>query len=573
MAREQKVTPIGEKKFKDRFLWDLELLQLFEKIPQKLTGFALRDALTPDILPAIAKRTLREAGQIATYLEELEKYVGHLGSDMKFGLNQQIRDLHRQARLEQSQKRAAAGSKKKQADDAGALNHNCTEFGNAERFFELNRGNLRYCREWHSWLCWTGICWEKSWDRPQELAKSMVRSIYREAADCEDPDFRDELLRHARKSETAARIDAALKLATSTPGVPVKSEHLDADPYLLNVNNGTVNLQTGKISDHDKAQLLTKVAPVKFDPDADCPQWRAFLNTIFAGNQDVIDFMQNALGYSITGDVRERCLFILHGMGANGKSTLLDVVSYVLGQDYATKTPTETLLAKPVGSIPNDVARLKGLRFVTASEADEGRRLDEARIKDLTGNEAITARFMRAEFFTFMPQFKLWLATNHKPVITGTDKAIWDRIRLIPFDVRIPEDQQDKGLADRLKAESSGILNWLLEGCRHWTSHGLTSPKEVMGAVNDYQAEMDVVGRFLDEKCRKVKAHRVQCGGLYAALKDWLEVNGEGRMSQKQFSTRMLEKGFEKSNVSGGKQYWLDIAMVQPEPEAELAPL
>jgi putative DNA primase/helicase len=568
MAQDQKVIPIAGnkagKKLKEH-VWDTQLLQLFEQLPQGLTGLALRDALKDSVLPAIAKHTLRDQGQIPFILEELEQHVGKLGNDMKFGLNQQIRNLHKQTRLDQSHKRAAARSKKHQANDEGPLNHHCTELGNAYRLIEASGDVLRYCHEWRSWLHWNGMCWKKSWDQPQELAKEMVRSIYQEAVSCEESELRDELLAHAKRSETAARIDGLLKLATSSYGIPVSSDDLDSHPHLLNVQNGTVNLETGKIAAHDKDDLLTKVTPVNFDPDAGCPLWLEFLNVIFDNNQNLIDFIQVALGYSLTGDVHERCLFILHGAGANGKSTLLEVVSHVLGQDYASKTPTETLLARPVGSIPNDVARLKGMRFVTASEADEGRRLDEARIKELTGNETITARFMRAEFFSFTPQFKLWLGTNHKPVINGTDKAIWDRIRLIPFDVRIPENQQDKTLACKLKDESSGILNWLLVGCRRSIAEGLTSPKEVRVAVQDYQSEMDTVGRFLEEKCRRVKGHRVQCGTLYEAFSSWLEQNGEGRMSQKQFSPRMTEKGYERTNISGGKRYWSDIDLLPPE--------
>jgi putative DNA primase/helicase len=227
-----------------------------------------------------------------------------------------------------------------------------------------------------------------------------------------------------------------VKLAASELDFQVQPSRLDADPWLLNVANGTLDLRTGKLRSHRRSDLITRLAPVRWNPAADCPRWKAFLDEIFDEDVALIEYVQRAAGYSLTGDTSERVLLILHGEGANGKTTFLETLTAALA-DYAACTPTETLLAKRPDAIPNDVARLKGARFVTASEAGEGVQLAEARVKELTGRDRVPARFLHREWFEFCPEFKLWLATNHKPVIRGTDKAIWDRIRLVPFTVRI----------------------------------------------------------------------------------------------------------------------------------------
>ena len=281
-----------------------------------------------------------------------------------------------------------------------------------------------------------------------------------------------------------------------------------------------------------------------------------------AGNADLIEFLQRAIGYSLTGDTSERAFLILHGAGRNGKSTLLETVRAVLGPDYADRTRTETLLAKKEGEIPNDVAKLRGLRFVTASEADEGRRLAEATIKDLTGGDAISARFMRAEWFSFLPQFKLWLGTNHRPVIRGTDNAVWDRIRLVPFDVRIPEAEQDKHLRDKLLAEAPGILAWAVEGCRSWRQDGLGAPREVREATAGYRGEMDVLGAFLDDCCIVDPNAHAAAKDLYAAYTRWCDENGERSLSQKAVGQRLAERGFDAVRMGKSRsRYWVGVGV------------
>src|SRR5262249_35693849 len=285
-----------------------------------------------------------------------------------------------------------------------------------------------------------------------QRAKETVLNMYAEAHEIENESLRKDLAEHALRSESEARLRAMVSLAATDPDLHVPPSQLDADPWLLNLENGTLDLHTGKLGSHRRSDLITRLAPVGWDPAAKCPRWKAFLADVFSGDDALIGYVQRAAGYSLTGDTSERILLILHGEGANGKTTFLETLTAALG-DYAARTPTETLLAKRPDAIPNDVARLKGTRFVTASEAGEGVQLAEARVKELTGRDRVPARFLHREWFEFCPEFKLWLATNHKPVIRGTDKAIWDRIRLVPFTVRIAKMKQDKHLLEKLRME------------------------------------------------------------------------------------------------------------------------
>jgi len=313
------------------------------------------------------------------------------------------------------------------------------------------------------------------------------------------------------------------------------------------------------------------LAPVVYRPKAECPKFLAFLDWAMAGDETLVRFLQRAAGYSLTGSTVERMLLILFGEGKNGKSTLLEVLRDILG-DYAMRTPTDTLLDKRDSSgIPNDIARLRGVRFVSASEAEEGQRLAEAKIKDLTGGDTISARFMRSEFFEFMPRFKLWLSTNHKPIIRGTDEAIWDRVKLVPFLVRIPVEERDKHLKEKLLAESSGILNWAIQGCLDWQRDGLGEPKAVVDATKGYRQEMDVLGAFFDDRCIVRPDMKVTAKGLYAAYTSWCEANGERQLSQIAIGKRLAERGFEADR--GGKdrtRIWVGIGLkVEPATESD----
>jgi len=424
-----------------------------------------------------------------------------------------------------------------------------TDLGNAERLVALHGNDLRYCHAWKSWLIWDGVRWVVDRSNKVKLkAKETVRRIYLEASQADERD-RIEIARHATKSESEGRINAMISLAQSEPGIPIDPEELDKDPYLLTCVNGTIDLRTGQLLTHKRENLITQLAPVIYDPEAKCELWIRFLDRIMDGNENLISFLQKVVGYSLTGDTTEQCLFILYGTGANGKSTFLQAISSILG-DYAKQTPVETLLVKKhLGGIPNDVARLKGARMVMASEAESGQRIAESLIKQMTGGDKLTARFLHQEWFEFLPTHKIFLATNHKPIIAGTDTAIWRRIRLIPFEITIPENERDRHLSKKLNRELSGIFNWALEGCLKWQNEGLGFPDEVRTATENYRDEMDVLNDFINDCCILHENAKVKSKDLYDEYIEWCERNGEKALSKRGFALKLKEKNFMPARI------------------------
>lgn len=443
------------------------------------------------------------------------------------------------------------------------LRFNLTDLGNTARLVHHHGRNLRYCWLWRKWLVWDGQRWVKD-DTGEiyRLAKDTVASIYQEAAAAPDDEARKALAKHAVRSEAGARVKEMVDLARSD--VPVMPDELDASPDLLNTESGTIDLRTGELREHRREDLITKLAPVEYGPHATAPTWEAFLERVLPG-EELRAFVQRAVGYSATGDTSEQCMFINHGGGANGKSTFQEALSAALG-DYAMRAPTEMLLAKRSDGVPNDVARLKGARFVSASETEEGRRLAESRIKDLTGQDTITARFMKAEWFDFVPTHKLWLSTNHKPEIRGTDAAIWRRIRLVPWAVTIPPAEQDKKLPEKLRSEVPGILAWIVRGCLQWRRKGLQAPDEVRKATGEYRVEMDVLAGFLAECCEFGTDHWEYAKDLYESYKRWCDENGERPEPQRKFGGRLGERSFQRDRGgSRGAGIWRGVRLTEEE--------
>ena len=321
------------------------------------------------------------------------------------------------------------------------------------------------------------------------FAKDTVRNIYSEAAQLPEGNPRTTLVKHALQSEDAKRIHAMVQLAQSETGISVTPDQLDANPWLLNCSNGSVDLRTGKPLPHARENLCTKQVPVNFDSKAKCLTWKAFLHRIMGGNESLVRFLQRAIGYSLTGQITEQVLFLFYGTGANGKSTFVETMRALLG-DYAQQADFETfLIGKNEGGPRNDIARLKGARFVSAVESGQSRQMAETVIKQVTGGDKIAARFLYQEFFEFSPQFKLFLVANHKPQVRGTDEAVWRRIRLVPFDVKIPQEERDKHLPEKLQSELPGILAWAVRGCVKWQEKGLGEPTEVLEATQEYREE------------------------------------------------------------------------------------
>jgi len=436
-----------------------------------------------------------------------------------------------------------------------------TDYGNAERFVKRHGAVTRYCFLWDQWLIWDGRRWAPDVkEAALELAKDTVRSIYDEIAVAGDSEERKALFRHAQRSESDARLRAVLSVARSEAGLPVLPDQLDADPWLLNLENGILDLRTGKLEPHDQGRLMAKLLPVTYDASADAPIWLSFLDRVMGGKADLIEFLQRAVGYSLTGNTREQCLFVLHGTGSNGKSSFLDTARAFLGE-YAEQADPKTFEVKKSDTVSNDIARLKGARLVAASETESGGRLAESLVKQMTGGEPLTARFLHREFFTFRPEFKVWLATNHKPVIRGADNAIWRRIRLVPFDVVIPPEERDKDLLQKLRGELPGILAWAVRGCLAWQRDGLREPESVLSATAEYRAEMDVLGEFFEERCHFDGRSWAFSSELYKEYLGWSEGSKEYQMSRRTFGMSLTERGLRRKQDGYGRQIWIGIGL------------
>jgi P4 family phage/plasmid primase-like protien len=306
--------------------------------------------------------------------------------------------------------------------------------------------------------------------------------------------------------------------------------------------------------------LIGKIAPVNYDRDAKCPGWLNFLDTVADGNKELAAYLQRCIGYSLTGETIEHALFLLHGTGANGKSTFLEVLRHVFGE-YAQTADFSSFLLSKGQPIRNDLAKLNGARFVTATESEDGKRMAESVIKQLTGGDNVTARFLYSEHFEFKPAFKLWLGTNHKPVIAGTDNGIWRRIRLIPFEVCIPPERQDRKLVEKLKLEASGILNWALEGLAAWKAGGLQEPAIVKDATSEYRQEQDALMHFIAARCVLGEDAKCQARDLYVNYKNWAMDAGEWfTMNERQFSQALSERGFKYTSPQGTK-WWKGLQL------------
>ncbi len=432
-----------------------------------------------------------------------------------------------------------------------------TDLGNAERFVDQHGESVRFCHPWGRWFIFDGRRWVADDSGLVEaMMKTTVRNIYHEAAEADTDKERKAIADHAKRSESRARIADALHLARSETGIPVSPAQFDADPWLLNCENGTVDLRTGELREHRRADLITKLAPVEHDPLAAAPVFLAFLERILPGDT-LRRFVQRVVGYAATGNVSEEILVILHGSGANGKSTLVNVVMEALG-DYAQQTAPDLLLVKR-GAHPTELADLFGARLVASVEVDEGRRLAESLVKQLTGRDPIKARRMREDFWQFYPTHTVFLATNHRPEVRGTDHAIWRRLRLVPFAVTIPKPQQDRTLAEKLRAELPGVLRWIVAGCLEWQLEGLGEPDEVKAATVQYREDMDILGDFIAVRCTVHPNARAGATPLYNAYKSWCEENGEAAVPQRRFGLQLGERGFEKDKV--GTVVWHGIGL------------
>ena len=438
-----------------------------------------------------------------------------------------------------------------------------TDAGNAELFAALYGHILRFDHARNRWLIWEEHRWAPDSDgEVRRLAKKAARVRYRTALDIEDLDLRGKTASSAVRSESRQRLDACLALARSEHPIADSGMTWDPDPYLLGVANGVVDLRTGMIRSGHPDDRLTMQVPVQYHVKAECPRWQQFLHQVFQRDGELIGFVQRALGYSLTGSVREQVLFLCHGTGSNGKSVFLDMLRNVLG-DYAMNIPFTVLELQQRPSLTNDLASMAGRRLVTSSETNESTRLNEAHIKALTGGDPITARFLYSESFTYEPVAKFWLAVNHLPRVRDDSYGFWRRVRVLPFNEQFTGDDADKGLPFKLLEELPGILNWGVQGALNWRLVGLAPPSAVMTATQAYRKDNDELDGFVADCCVVADGVRAEPGHLFSEYQRWSKEQGileRHRLGSRSFGTRIRER-FGDSVSSNGKRYFLGIGL------------
>lgn len=453
--------------------------------------------------------------------------------------------------------RVKIGSRAGESGAAEPKLYTFDDMGNAERFLDLFGEDFRYNYTDKVFLYWDGCRWATDLDGVAKRAADKAIDEMRQESEwyesSGDSDTAKAFAKHIKASRSAKSKENMLKEIQHH--IPIMPFQLDKHKMAFNVPNGTLSLKTGQLVPAKRDYFITKFSPVEFTDNADCPMWRRFLDDIFGGDKELIRYIQKAVGYSMTGDTSEQCVFFLYGTGRNGKSTFLDVLREIFG-DYVSNIQPETIMVKnSMGNgINSDIARLKGARMVTTVEPNEGVRLNEGLIKQLTGDDAVTARKLYGNEFEFKPEFKLWMATNHKPIIRGTDDGIWRRIHMIPFTVQIPADKVDRQLKSKLEREYPAILRWAVEGCLLWQREGLKQPRAVLDMTREYRREMDVISGFLDDRCEVGEGFSAKSSELYAAYSAWCEANTEFKMSNTKFGVEM-EKRFTRSKRMDGNYF------------------
>ncbi len=428
-----------------------------------------------------------------------------------------------------------------------------TEDALALSFTRRYHRDWRYVAAWGRWLVWDGHRWRTE---DTLAATDLTRSVCRHAAvHADNPKI-------AAKLATAGTVGGVERLARADRRHAATTDEWDADPWLLNTPGGVVDLRTGRKRPHDRADRMTKITTAT--PAGDCATWRQFLTEVTGGDADLQAYLQRMAGYTLTGSTQEHALFFLYGTGANGKSVFVNTLATIHG-DYAANAPMDTFMETRTDRHPTDMAGLRGARFVAAIETEQGRRWAESKVKNLTGGDKISARFMRQDFFEFFPQFKLVVAGNHKPAIRNIDEAMKRRLHLIPFTITVPPERRDKHLQQKLLAERDGILAWAVQGCLDWQRLGrLDPPQQVLEATEEYFEAEDALGRWLDERCVREANAKSLTAELFTDWKQWADAAGEFIGSQKRFSDLLITRGVEKWRNTVGLRGFRGIGLKSP---------
>jgi len=443
-----------------------------------------------------------------------------------------------------------------------------TDLGNAEKFVDMWGHVLRYNIDKNKWMVWHEGRWK---DNDQTIITPMLKRTVRSIALSGKG---NEAVFWSKKSESSKGISAMLSLAKGEPGIPVREIDLDTDPFYMNCLNGVIDLRNGKLMEAKPEWLCYKSAPTKYDPKAECPRFMRFLEETFDDDPGTINFLQRWIGYSLTADVAAQTFAVFYGIGANGKSTLVETIQRIVG-DYAKTAPPDTFIQKQAGGIPNDIAALRGARMVLTTETEANAKLAEAKVKSMTGGDRVSARYMRGEFFEFTPTWKITISTNHKPRISGGDYGIWRRVILVPFKNVVPIPKQDPLLPNKLMEEASGILNWCVKGAMAWYTSGggrmgLQVPESILSETQEYREDEDVVNRFLLSACyshaeiQKMLNNKdlIRDGDnvsrVFFSFRNWCEKEGENgyaKMTQNMFGRAMSERGHVSEKLVSGRYY------------------
>lgn len=435
-------------------------------------------------------------------------------------------------------------------DAVDLLRFPLNDYGNGQRVIAMHGADMRYCHAFRSWLTYDGARWliDRT-DRARKRAQETMLEFARQAMNCGD----DAWAKFAGKCLDSSRITAALREAE--PHLPVAVDELDPHRDLLNCANGTIDLRTGRIREHRREDMLTKLVPRRYDPHAHCPTWKSFIGYVLPGLEN---YLQRAIGYSITGHTSEKAVFICHGSGNNGKSTLLSTIREVIGESYATLLQIETLMTRNAdNNSQSDLADLRGARFAMTSETEEGQRIAEGKLKRITqGMGKIKAVRKYENPFEFYETHKLWIDGNHKPTVRGTDQAIWNRLRLMPFNVKIADADIDRALPEKLLAEAEGIFAWAVAGATRWYRERLGNPEVIESATRNWREASDHLGRFIEERCITGDAFQASASNLYSEYKRWAESGGEHALTSTAFGLRLVDREFRKETTRRGIMYF-----------------
>lgn len=449
---------------------------------------------------------------------------------------------------------------KTESGTVDGASYDMTDTGNAHRLYDRYGSVIRYSYNRKKWYFWDGKTWVlDDMGEIKKLADVICEDIKLEAWNVQDEELQEKWLKFANKTASSKSKENFIKECQHLNEIPVSMDDFDAYTDYINCQNGIVNLRSGELIPHDANFMMSKICNCEYDVEHKKPEkWLKFLDDITGGDKELQSYIQKCVGYSLSGSNREQCAYFLYGMGNNGKSTFLDTIADMMG-GYASNTQPDTLMMqRNMGNSANtEIARLKSARFVTCEEPTEGVRLNEGLLKQLTGGSKVTCRFLYGDEFEYTPEFKIWIATNHKPTVRGTDFGIWRRIRLIPFEVNIPKEKVDKNLKFKLREEFPQILAWAVEGAIKWQAEGIELPKCVADATNEYKKEMDLIAGFV-EQCIEIDnscTERVAAADLFGLYSQWAKINNEYEMSSKKFFTEIGKKLPEKKHSRSGTVY------------------